>query len=418
MIKYMPGRQIMMTGINQAVLRSNREQGINMGFAWVMPILAALLFLFLTASGASAVIVCSDCHHGGPHGECDFTVCVSCHTKTLNHPLGAGTPGPVSSSDTCKVCHTTQHVSPINVEAACGQCHQVAGKTQATFNTNELSVLATNMHNALPSTANFTAAADLVVSRQVNFDASASSCSSGTCSYSWNFGDGALATVTTATTTHIYPAGGTYMAVVTVDDAGAKAISPVKGVTVTVINIPPTASATVSVNAWTVTIVDNSSDTESDPADFIVTVGCGSGGTIAPSATQPGGSTFTCTYTTAGSRYITHKVKDPDGATTFSPNQYVYVPIKYTVKGTVTRSDGTTPISGVTVYLNNGTRNTNSATTKTDGTFTFSNVIPNIAPATYKVTATKSGYTFSNPAVSGLVVDADKTGIDFKSLTP
>jgi len=359
---------------------------------------------------------CTACHTSP--GTQQFTTenasCAGCHTESLasmNHPLSVGTP------PTCVTCHTEPGIIPAVAEA-CGQCHQTPGKTQATFTTNELSVLATNMHNALPRTADFAAAADLVVSRQVNFDASASACVSGICNFTWNFGDGTTATVGTATTTHIYPAGGTYMAVVTVDDAGTKAISPVKGVTATVINTPPTASASVSVNGWTVTIVDNSSDTESSPSDFTVTVGCGSGGTIAPSATQPGGSTFTCTYTTAGSRYISLRVKDQDGATTFFPNQYVYVPTKYTVKGKVTRSNGTTPISGATVYLNDGTRNTNSATTRTDGTFTFSNVIPNIAPGTYKVTATKSGYTFSNPEVSGLVVDGDEIDVNFSSNTP
>jgi hypothetical protein len=188
-------------------------------------------------------------------------------------------------------------------------------------------------------------------------------------------------------------------------------MSPVKSVTVTSLNTPPTPAETVTVAGWVVTIVDSSSDNESAQPALNVTVGCGSGGVVAPSATQPGGSTFTCTYTTAGTRYITHKAVDPDGASAMSANTSVYVPTKYTVKGTVTRSNGTTPIYGVILYLNNGVKNTNATSSKSDGTFTFTGVVP----GTYSVKALKSGYTFTNPEISGLVVDGNEIDVNFSS---
>jgi hypothetical protein len=311
--------------------------------------------------------------------------------ETFNHTLGEPNTYDEEGYD----------ATGMDVVYACGQCHQVPGKTQMQYTTAQLSVLAEGMHTAA-KTSGFTATADGVVSKQVNFVATPAGAS-----FEWNFGDGTTATVATAATSHIYPAAGTYMAVVKVDGA----ISPIKGVTVTAINTPPTPSANVSVAGWVVTIVDSSSDAESAQVDLDVTVGCGSGGVVAPSATQAGGSTFTCTYTTAGTRYITHKAVDPDGATGMSANTSVYVPTKYTVKGKVTKVDGTTPIYGVILYLNNGIKNTNSTSSKSDGTFTFTGVVP----GTYSVKALKSGYTFTDPEISGLVVDGNEIDVNFSS---
>jgi chitodextrinase len=90
---------------------------------------------------------------------------------------------------------------------------------------------------------------------------------------------------------------------------------------------------------------------------------------------------------------------------------------KYTVSGKVTRSDRTTAISGATLYLQKTgtTTKTNASYTKTDGTYTFTNVVP----GTYDVIATKAGYTFSSPAYKSVSVSTtNRVGVNFSSITP
>jgi hypothetical protein len=101
------------------------------------------------------------------------------------------------------------------------------------------------------------------------------------------------------------------------------------------------------------------------------------------------------------------KVTDPKAG---SPNLLLYSifgdtppPGDYSVSGTVTNSAGT-GISGVTV--SNGTV---SATTNSSGAYTLTG----LADATYTLTPSLSGYTFS-PASRSVTVDgANVTGIDF-----
>jgi hypothetical protein len=181
-------------------------------------------------------------------------------------------------------------------------------------------------------------------------------------------------------------------------------------VTTMAVNTPPVPSMTITKSGWTVTVTDNSTDAEDAQSALGVTVDWGSG---SPS-TGSGGSTLTKTYTVAGNYVIKHKVKDTAGAATWSANTSVSVPVKYTVSGKVTRSNGTTAIAGVILYLKSATK-TYAASSRTDGTYTFSNV----APGTYDVIAIKAGYTFASPALSGVVVtSANVTGINISSLTP
>jgi hypothetical protein len=181
-------------------------------------------------------------------------------------------------------------------------------------------------------------------------------------------------------------------------------------VTTMAANTPPVPSMTITKSGWTVTVTDNSTDAEDAQSALGVTVDWGSG---SPS-TGAGGSALTKTYTAAGNYVIKHKVKDSAGVASWSANTSVSVPVKYTVSGKITRSNGTTAIAGVILYLKSATK-TYAASSKTDGTYTFSNV-----PAgTYNVIAIKAGYTFSNPAFSGVVVtSANVTGLNISSLTP
>jgi hypothetical protein len=336
----------------------------------------------------------------------NFNNCTACHAAP-NHP--------VNDSDvrypTCTSCHTTQHDGVQETTAAvCNDCHQSG--PEVTFTAGQTAVLAENFHNTIPRTASFTATASATVSKQVDFVATGCPATT-TCTYDWNFGDGNVETVDTAGTTHDYASAGSYVAVVTITSSDESVqMSPVKSVTVTTINTPPTPTKTVSVAGFVVTIVDSSSDTESAQADLDVTVGCGSGGVRNPvAAPVAGGTTVTCTYTTAGTRYITQKVTDPDGATANAASVSVYVPTKYTVKGKVTRLNGTTAISGVVLYLKVGSSNKYSAVSNSLGNFTFSNVIP----GTYNVKAVKSGYTFTDPEITDLVVDGNEIDVNFSS---
>lgn len=137
-------------------------------------------------------------------------------------------------------------------------------------------------------------------------------------------------------------------------------------------NTPPHAIKTVSQSGWDVIVTDNSTDAEDAQPSLSVTVDCGNGTTKA----GHGGDALTCTYAYAGSYVIRHKVKDTLGMAALSGNAPVSVPVKYTVSGKATRSNGTTAISGALLYLKVGTTAKYSTSTAADGTFTFRNVAP------------------------------------------
>src|SRR5208283_5925003 len=93
-----------------------------------------------------------------------------------------------------------------------------------------------------------------------------------------------------------------------------------------------------------------------------------------------------------------------------SQNLQAIVPTKYTVGGTVTNLAGT-PLSGVSLQLKlNGVAKA-AATTASNGTYSFINVVA----GTYTITATKSGYTFASPAATVTVTSGNVTGANFSS---
>jgi hypothetical protein len=83
------------------------------------------------------------------------------------------------------------------------------------------------------------------------------------------------------------------------------------------------------------------------------------------------------------------------------------------VTGKVTRSDGTTAVSGVALSLKLGGVTKYLASTDASGNYTFKNV----ANGSYTITASKSGFTFSSPAASPVVSGSTVTA-DFSSVTP
>jgi len=142
-----------------------------------------------------------------------------------------------------------------------------------------------------------------------SFNASASSDSDGSIvSYSWDFGDGAVASGVTAA--HTYAADGTYTVTLTVtDDAGA---SSATSQTVTVTSATPANQAPVADFSFVCTDLACSFDGTAslDPDGSIVSYGWdfgdGSTGT---------GVTPTHTYTVDGSYTVTLTVTDDAGAT-------------------------------------------------------------------------------------------------------
>lgn len=243
-------------------------------------------------------------------------------------------------------------------------------------------------------------------------------------SFSWDFGDGQ--TGEGESITHLYPHAGGYAVQLSAADVNRHSASTVANVTAQKVNKLPVPDRTVTVSGYTVTVTDYSTDPDYNTCDRSgpgsVRVQWGASGvpdteiSVDLTDTRPAvGRSVSRTYSTSGTYVIRHAVRDNDpSAYIYSDNVSVTVPARYSVSGKVTRSNGTTPISGVLLYLKSSSK-TFSASTKTDGTYTFTNVVPD----TYYITASKAGYTFSNPAVTGVVVaSGDVTGVNFRSITP
>lgn len=90
------------------------------------------------------------------------------------------------------------------------------------------------------------------VGQTVNFNGSASTSAPGTTitTYAWDFGDGSTVSGASATTSHPYSAGGTYVVRLTVTDSAGRTGTSTQNVTVTSgSSTPPTASFTFSPSA-------------------------------------------------------------------------------------------------------------------------------------------------------------------------
>ncbi len=251
-------------------------------------------------------------------------------------------------------------------------------------------------------TASFSWVSDASVSKQVNFDSAPSTCS-GACTYTWDFGDSGVASGPTIS--HVYASAGAYPVKLTVEDTthGMTASTTVT-VTAKLVNTAPTASKTTPVvSGMTVSFTDTSTDAQDAPAALTVTVNWGDGTT----STGKGGDAFTRTYSLAGSYTIRHSVTDTGGLTSSSANATVSVTAKYSISGSVV--DGAAvPVSGVTMYLKQGTTVKRTLTTGADGTYSFTNLLTGC----YIVQPSKTGRTFS-PATQTVCVGPNAAGINF-----
>ena len=264
----------------------------------------------------------------------------------------------------------------------------------------QLAGLANNIHGSYP-TPKFTWL-QTGKSNTVSFNASNTVCpAGGICTYSWAFGDGTTDNSNSIMINHSYMSASTgvnpYSVTLTVTNTNVVNLPGSITQTVTV-NIPPTVSESESINNMTVTLVDSSTSGSS------ISIKWGDGSTSTGSA----GGTFTHTYS-SNNTYTIVASATLQGLVA-SQNLQAIVPTKYTVGGTVTNLAGT-PLSGVSLQLKlNGVAKA-AATTASNGTYSFINVVA----GTYTITATKSGYTFASPAATVTVTSGNVTGVNFSS---
>jgi hypothetical protein len=315
-------------------------------------------------------------------------------------------PAHVSSWDQATVCIA----NPLTGES--GACTD-GGQIKTTIHANQLlgytsTALADLMNPATvgiaKATAAFTWTKDEVVSNQVNFDASPSACS-GSCTYSWNLGDGSVASG--AAISHVYASAGLYSVTLTVNDTmygfAATTTSQVEAKS---INTAPAASKTVPVVAgMSVSFTDTSTDNEDLPANLNVTVNWGDGTT----STGNGGSTFAKTYAAAGSYVIRHSVADSGGMTSSSQNATVSIIEKYSIGGTVIDGSGAA-LAGTRLSLKMGYTVKSTTLSASDGTYSFNNLLKGC----YTVVPSMTGKTFT-PASRYLCVGPSSTTVNFTS---
>jgi len=160
---------------------------------------------------------------------------------------------------------------------------------------------------ATAPTPNFTSQ---VTNLHVNLDGSSSTAASGSTitSYTWDFGDGSPA-ATGVTTSHDYPAGGTYPVTLTITDSRGLSAQIVKQVPVSAPHQAPTASFTATPTGLTAA-VDASASTATDGATLTYDWDWGDG------TTHGTGKTASHPYATAGDKSITLTLTDSLGAST------------------------------------------------------------------------------------------------------
>ncbi len=415
-------------------------------------LLGFLLLLLLPAAATAQELSCPDCHNPNgipaPHDTgCRNTPCSeACHTigtGQLNHMTGPGTPAAASADRTiyCNSCHNVPwegvyHPYTVNVLAGtptipgnvdldqvCGQCHGGG-------------VVQDALHQPRPPAQYRTKAALAPVaqgihdSSWVSYPVSFSSSSSGltlyanalvdcggTCpplTYDWVWGDGSQNLGAAAAASHAYPAGGTYTISLTVRANGLTAGAATGSVTVTLQDLPPVAAGicTWTEATWTMTVRDTSMDTDATPVQS-VTVAWGDGSL---NSNGGPGALFTHTYISPGA--YTPTLKAVDTALKISDPLFACptpaTPTYYSIRGTVYRNDGTTPISSALVTLKLGATTVKNFSTGATGAFSFLS----LKPGTYSLTVTRSGYNFGPaPQVPSVVVGPDRVGIAIKALS-
>ena len=322
----------------------------------------------------------------------------------------------------------------VDIDNACGQCHGGDASTVTTssapyFTKAQLAGYAANIHNATTSPgfvhADFTWTQDTSVSKQVDFDASRSTCPSGTCTYAWS---GAF-TGTGITVSHAFLTGSApYTVTLTVTDTASNSTGTKTdaGVTPKTLYTNLTPVLTASVSGFKVTVTDA---TTGNNGAITGDVMWGDGSADGSIATV--GGTATYTYTKAGTYIIKYVVTDSavdSAAVKIAKNTSVRVVVGttqgFSISGTVENSASAAILNAnATLSLLDSTGKVLRRTSaNADGTFTF----PPVAPGTYTIEAIGNAlagtppiptrFTFANVPVtlsntgtggSGIVVKAN-----------
>lgn len=238
--------------------------------------------------------------------------CTACHTQSLsmmNHPTGGNTPA------SCTTCHAGPlHLgAAINVDTACGQCHNPAIPGAPAFTSGDIAAYAADIHNSKP-TANFTAAPDSATAYKVNFSAANSVCPTGhTCTYDWDFTNDGTNDATGIATSNTYGSGASVTVKLTVTTNANTSDSITKTVTPSTVNSAPTCGpnpVTIGVsgtNNMTASFTDGSSD-PGDTATLYVNWGDGS-----PVQAFALGAAAGHTYAYKGTYSVKRYVRDTGG---------------------------------------------------------------------------------------------------------
>ena len=323
----------------------------------------------------------------------------------------------------------------VDIDNACGQCHGGDASTVTTsnapyFTKNQLAGYAANIHNASSLNissvkADFTWTQDTSVSKQVDFDASRSTCPSGACTYAWS---GAF-TGTGITVSHAFLTGSApYTVTLTVTDTASNSTGTKTdaGVTPKTLYTNLTPVLTASVSGFKVTVTDA---TTGNNGAITGDVMWGDGSADGSIATV--GGTATYTYTKAGTYIIKYVVTDSavdSAAVKIAKNTSVRVVVGttqgFSISGTVENSASAAILNAnATLSLLDSTGKVLRRTSaNADGTFTF----PPVAPGTYTIEAIGNAlagtppiptrFTFANVPVtlsntgtggSGIVVKAN-----------
>jgi hypothetical protein len=359
----------------------------------------------ITGPGVIPVVTnCEGCHIAGQHGWSGY----------INH-------NPIASTRTeqCQKCHDSSGVvsgvtytnnagiTPTGdalIQVACGQCH---GGSETSTTTNgapyktfaQLSQRAAIIHTqTVPPTAGFVWTNSATTDYAVDFDASASTCPSGTCTYAWSTGEAGV------TMSHTFADSTPTAVTLTVTDSVSGSATASQTVTPKYVGANPTSlSMSASVSGYT---VSGTYSVSGGIAPYTVTGKWGDGTVSALS-----GGTFSHTYVSAGTYTVNVTAIDSgvNGSNKTSSTQTQVVTISAaasSISGTVTKADGTTPLASAVVLI----KGTSSfvQVTKADGTYTQGS----LKPGTYTVTVTKSGYTFPTSPTNGV---APGSVVNFKS---
>jgi hypothetical protein len=387
----------------------------------------SLLFLLITGAPAQAAD-CIACHGSGggaptpPHEItfCQDTSCaLACHTNDLNrHSTGYGTPFTGERTTTCRNCHdkpfagvyhpykininagSTTPAGTVDLDQSCGQCHGGGPDNTANppaqgipyYNKTYLGAYAKNIHFTRPD-VQFAVSYDTSTPYKVDFNASLTTCPSGNCTYSWDFGDATTGSGVTAS--KVYADAAPRPVVLTVNDnTNHTSDSASQTVTPRFVNHPPVASFIWSIDAatWTVTVTDKSTDPENNIAAGGIRILWGDG----TSTTGDRGGIFPHTYAAAGTFKITLRAIDTGNLLNEASGNVVLA--AFTISGKVLLYEGASATLDdyVQIILRKGTTVVSSTYTNTTGDYSFANV----KPGAYTVTAVKSGVVFASSTLN------------------